>query len=180
MPKSLLVALTVLLLNLAGCAYYPLAVQEKKVIRAVGHGASVEREDQSEAQGKLLAMRASKMDAYRNLAEQVNGLKVDSSTSVSQMSMRSDLIRAYVNATIRGAVVIDVNPLSDGSYETILELEIDNRFFGCLRAVNGCDYVSGFSGSPCMTSGCNVVRDPVWRQCADNDCVYSPYTYHGY
>lgn len=180
MLKSVAVALAALLLTLAGCAYHPLAVQEKKVIRAVGHGASVEREEQSAAQGKLLAMRASKMDAYRNLAEQVNGLKVDSSTSVSQMSMRSDLIRGYVNATIRGAVVVDVNPLSDGSYETILELEIDNRFFGCVRAVNGCDYVSGFAVPPCMTSGCNMVREPVWRQCADNDCVYSPYTYHGY
>lgn len=180
MLKSLSVARLALLLTLAGCAYHPLAVQEKKVIRAVGHGASVEREGQSEAQGKLLAMRASKMDAYRNLAEQVDGLKVDSSTSVSQMSMRSDLIRGYVNATIRGAVVVDVNPLSDGSYQTILELEIDNRFFGCLRAENGCDYISDLAVSSCRTSGCNVAREPVWRQCADSDCVYSPYFYHGY
>jgi len=47
-----------------------------KTISAIGYG-TVEKSDRySRSQIKLMAMRASKMDAYRSLAEQLNGIQL--------------------------------------------------------------------------------------------------------
>jgi len=56
------------------------------------------------AQGKLKAARSARMDALRKLAEQINGLQIDSSTTVRDFVTQHDDIATRVQAIIAGAV----------------------------------------------------------------------------
>lgn len=56
----------------------------------------------SDAQNKLLSKRAAEADAYRKLAECVNGLQINSSTYVKDFVTESDQIQSAVDTFIRG------------------------------------------------------------------------------
>ncbi|MBN1514126.1 MAG: hypothetical protein JXB13_19065 [Phycisphaerae bacterium] len=56
----------------------------------------------SDAQNKLLAKRAAEADAYRKLAETIQGLHVRSDTLVRDFVTESDVIRAELDTFIRG------------------------------------------------------------------------------
>lgn len=55
-----------------------------------------------QAQNKLLSKRAAEADAYRKLAEAVNGLQITSSTYVKDFVAESDTIRTDLDTYIRG------------------------------------------------------------------------------
>ena len=74
----------------------------------------------TEAQQKLLAKRAAQVDAYRNLAERVKGLRINSTTYVRDFIAVSDQISADLDTFLKGAEVISVRYLSDG----ICEVEV--------------------------------------------------------
>lgn len=101
-------------------------------ITAVGYGASSNNESYTPGQKKLMAMRASKLDAYRALAEQVQGVRVNGNSTVSAMMAQVDGFRVFVDAYLRGAQVITVAPMADGNYETTLELTLDSKFFNSI------------------------------------------------
>jgi hypothetical protein len=94
-----------------------------KVIRATGSG--VPSDKGSAAQNKLMAKRAAQVDAYRNLAEEVNGFHLDAETTVENFMTKDDVIRTNVDTFIRGAKVIGVRYLSDGTCEVDLALPMD-------------------------------------------------------
>jgi hypothetical protein len=75
-----------------------------------------------------MAMRASKLDAYRALAEHVYGIRVTGNSTVSSMMAQNDSFRVYVDSYVRGAKVVSVTPMADGNYETVLEIELDQDF----------------------------------------------------
>jgi hypothetical protein len=102
-----------------------------KVIKrqAVGFGSESGFKGYTKGQRRLLAMRASKLDGYRSLAEQIYGIRINGNTSVSGMMARNDHFRAYVDAYLRGAKVVSITPMADGNYETLIEIELDQRFF---------------------------------------------------
>lgn len=103
---------------------------------AVGYGAMGGNYSQyTPAQQKLMAMRAARVDAYRALAEQVYGFRVSGSTSVSGFATQSDNIRTYVDAVIRGARLVSINPIADGNFEATVELDVPATFFSCLNNV---------------------------------------------
>lgn len=77
-----------------------------------------------ETQTKLLAKRAAQADAYRNLAEQVKGLRITSTTFVKDFVAESDEIATAVNTFLKGAKVVDVRYMEDGSAELTMELAI--------------------------------------------------------
>jgi hypothetical protein len=105
----------------------PIVRQEVK-LRAKGAGAPPARAA-SAAQAKLMAERASKVDAYRNLLEQAYGLQVTGVTSVRDFVTQSDSIRTQVDAFIRGAKVVDTRLLDDGSVETDMEITLGKEFW---------------------------------------------------
>jgi len=112
----------------------PVVMVEKKKpellkISGIGYGAESTFAPYTPGQRRLMAIRASKLDAYRALAEQLYGIKIDSNTSVSTLTAKSDSFRARVNAVVRGARVISVTPMADHNYETVLEVYVDKRFF---------------------------------------------------
>ncbi len=95
------------------------------VIQAKGHGVEPNDPYMSAAERSLMAKRAAKLDALRNLTEEVYGVNIDSDTYVRDFVTRSDEMRARVRAFIQGARVVSERQLSDGSYESIVEIELD-------------------------------------------------------
>jgi hypothetical protein len=73
-------------------------------------------------QRRLLAIRASKLDAYRALAEQVYGQMIDSETSVRDLVVSSDAFRARVQGVIYGAELESITPVGADTYEVTLSL----------------------------------------------------------
>lgn len=63
----------------------------------------------------LQALRAATIDAYKQLAEKVVGLRIDSSTTVENYVLKSDDVKATVLAAIWGAKVTDFGWESDGN-----------------------------------------------------------------
>ena len=81
----------------------------------------------SPAQRKLLAMRAARLDAYRAMAEQVYGLRIEGGSTVGSMALKDDSFKVYIDAFIRGARVTNVAQREDGTYETTVEMDFDTN-----------------------------------------------------
>jgi outer membrane protein FlgP len=103
------------------------------IIRVTGYGAMSNEKNMSEAQRRLLAIRGSRIDAYRAMAERVYGTMVEGSTSVRDMVVESDRLRTWVDTSLQGARVVSSDVLPDGSVETVLEMVIDQGFRNCLQ-----------------------------------------------
>jgi len=84
---------------------------------------SVQNHDTA-SQQRLLAIRASKLEAYRSLVEQVYGQYLDASTTIADMVVMSDTFRSKVEGVIYGARVVSINPVGDDTYETTLSLDM--------------------------------------------------------
>lgn len=120
---------------LTGCYVVPLSVatdpqnhvSRVTKITAVGYGSASSYERYTEGQKKLMAMRASKLDAYRALAEQVYGVRVTGNSTVSAMMAQNDNFRVSIDAYVRGARVTNVTQMADGNYETSIEMDYDEN-----------------------------------------------------
>ena len=66
--------------------------------------------------GHVLARRAAIVDAYRLLAETIQGVQIDSDTTIESMVLQSDTVKARVAALIKGARIVDEGANEDGSY----------------------------------------------------------------
>ncbi|MES2297908.1 MAG: LPP20 family lipoprotein [Pseudomonadota bacterium] len=167
--KSPILALIVCMSMLAGCSMFrsrpaqadrvpsgpervvmvaePRGPEHIVKLTAVGYGAPASFERNNESQKRLMAMRASKLDALRSLAEQIYGVRITGNSTVASMALQSDGFRVYIDAYIRGARVTNVNQLPDGSYETTMEMEFDEnavRNFMLQARANG--YYDGSNG----------------------------------
>ncbi len=96
-----------------------------RTLRATGQGA-VEQGNRNAAQAKLMAYRAAELDARRKLAEQINGLVITSSTTVSDFVAENDDIRTDLVAFQQGTSVVDgsqqISP--DGTAEVMVEIDL--------------------------------------------------------
>lgn len=103
------------------------------VLRVTGYGAiNPTARGLTEVQKRLLAMRSSKLDAYRTLAERVYGTQIIGNSTVENLVVQNDQYRAFVDAHILGAKVVYQEVMADGSYETMVEMVIDEGFRNCL------------------------------------------------
>lgn len=78
----------------------------------------------NQAQAKALASRGAKADAYRRMAEFINGVRVEGETTVENLMTTKDTIKLSVSATIKGATVIDENFFDDGIYRVTMQVPI--------------------------------------------------------
>jgi hypothetical protein len=98
-------------------------IEKREAIVATGYAVISMQNHKNQAQQRLLAIRASKLDAYRTLTEQVYGQYLDASTTVSDMTLMSDTFRAKVEGVIYGAKLVSITPVGDDTYETTLSLD---------------------------------------------------------
>jgi hypothetical protein len=96
-------------------------------IEAVGIGAPPERYI-GKPQARPMALRAAKVDAYRNLLETTKGVRVDSTTVVKDFTVESDVINAQVEGLVKGAKVVNQDYLSDGTVEVTLRMPMAGGF----------------------------------------------------
>ena len=117
-------ALAVLMLALAVCTTGTgeAAQWDGDTIRVVGLG--VAPAGTSGTQAEALARRAAISDAYRQLAEQVNGVNVDASTTVENLMLANMTVRTHVSALIKGVEIREEKAQRDGSYTVTLELPV--------------------------------------------------------
>ncbi|HOG11941.1 MAG: hypothetical protein PHW80_09285 [Smithellaceae bacterium] len=92
-------------------------------IEAKGIGAPPERY-QGKINARPLALRAAKVDAYRNLLEITKGVQVDSHTTVRDFTVESDVINTQVEGLVKGAQIVDQQYLSDGTVEVTLRMPL--------------------------------------------------------
>ena len=93
-------------------------------IQVTGMGVANPKMAKTPAHASMLARRAAVVDAYRQLAEVVNGVNVDAETTVEQMMLTSDVVKTRISAVIKGAVIVSEGELSGGGYSVTMEIPI--------------------------------------------------------
>jgi len=112
-------------------------------VKVTGYGAPPRDETMSPAQKRLLAMRASKADAYRALVEQLHGIRVSGTTTVGDMVIKNDTFRVYLDAYVHGAQVLNNMAQPDGVYETEMELTLGDDFYTKMMPSSDCNIQGG-------------------------------------
>ena len=74
---------------------------------------------------RLMAIRAARMEAFRDLTEQVHGVRIDSRSMLRDAVLGDDSIEALVAGEIRGARTVSITPRDGDSFEVVLELSTD-------------------------------------------------------
>ncbi len=108
-------------------------VEKRETLVATGYAVISVQNHKLPAQQRLLAIRASKLDAYRALTEQVYGQHLDASTTVADMVVMNDTFRTRVEGVVYGAVLVSITPVGEDTYETTLSL--DRQVVNDLRAL---------------------------------------------
>lgn len=93
-------------------------------IQVIGTGVANPRMATTPAHASMMARRAAVADAYRQLLEIVQGVNVDSETTVEQMMTTSDVIKVRVTGVVKGARVIEEGELAGGGYSVTMELSM--------------------------------------------------------
>ncbi len=81
----------------------------------------------SRAQARALARRAAYVDAQRNLLETIQGVQVDSETTVKNMAVESDIIKTKLSGLVKGYRVVKEQELPDGSFQVILAVNMHGK-----------------------------------------------------
>ena len=71
---------------------------------------------------RLMAIKASKLEAYKSLAEQIYGQYLESRGTLNNLSLGEEQLVSRVEGLIVGARVVSIKPISTDSYETTLEI----------------------------------------------------------
>ena len=118
---------------LGGCEVvecYDCYPHEPTTITVSGYGAPDPTLGENRPQQVLMAMRASEVDAFRTLAEQIKGVEVTSGSRVDDYVTRYDNISAQVNTFVLQNARINSQSMTNGGYyETSLSLTLGPRFY---------------------------------------------------
>ena len=92
-------------------------------IQAIGIGAVPDRSI-GKANARPMAMRAAKVDAYRNLLEITKGVQIDSATTIKDFMVESDVINSKVEGLVKGSQLVKTEYMSDGTVEITLRMPL--------------------------------------------------------
>ncbi len=104
------------------------------ILRATGYAVLSRQKGSTQAEKQINAMRASKMEAYRELTEQLVGVYVKAKNRNSNNIERSDTLTTEVEGLVHGARVVRQYPVGD-TYCT--ELELDTKRIYDLYQIRG-------------------------------------------
>lgn len=97
----------------------------ERIVSAKGYGVISAQAGVTLDQAKLLAMRAARLDAYRNLAERLQGLRIASVSNAAAFASQGDTLQTSAEYFLRGARVVSIMPVRDGLYEAVVEVDLD-------------------------------------------------------
>lgn len=97
------------------------------VLHAIGYAPISLQKSEHETQRMLMALNASKVAAYAELAEQVYGQKIDGRLTMNSLIMNNQTLQASVSGVIRGAKVVKTYPVGD-TYATELSLDFKDVY----------------------------------------------------
>jgi hypothetical protein len=92
-------------------------------IEALGIGAPPDRSI-GKINARPMALRAAKVDAYRNLLEMTKGVQVDARTTIKDFTVESDVVNTQVEGLIKGAQVLKQEYMSDGTVEVTMRMPL--------------------------------------------------------
>lgn len=95
-----------------------------RLVRATGYAPISLQPGQSRSQQIINAMKASKLQAYKEMATIVHGQYLYGTTQVNDMVVENEQFNAAVGGVIRGARVVKTYPIQEDTYATILELDL--------------------------------------------------------
>ncbi|QOL25349.1 LPP20 family lipoprotein [Thalassotalea sp. LPB0316] len=131
--KNILIALF-LTAMVAGCSSVDKHVQYERVkpekfpvLTAIGYAPISLQKSDNETQRMLMAINASKIAAYAELAEQVYGQQITGSTTMADLIVADQVLTAKIQGVIRGAKVIKSYPVGD-TYTTELALDFEDVY----------------------------------------------------
>jgi len=75
-----------------------------------------------------IALRAAQVDAVRNLLRVVQGLRIDSATTVGDFITTSDMIMSRVEGMVDNARIVKREYLSDGTVKVVMEMSFYSGF----------------------------------------------------
>lgn len=126
--KKFLTYLSVLVITLTTITAVTFAEESsvdwnKGIVRATGIGAGKPAYlKKNPGIHRAQAKRAAVMDAQRNLAEIVKGVRVTSDSTMEDMILQSDIVRTRVDSIIKGMNEVSSQYYDDGTYEVVLEM----------------------------------------------------------
>ena len=97
------------------------------VLSAIGQAPISLQKSKNKTQRMLMAISASKIAAYAELAEQVYGQTIDGKTTVSNLIVDNQKLKTSVQGIIRGAKVVKSYPVGD-TYTTELSLDFKDVY----------------------------------------------------
>ncbi|SPF80058.1 LPP20 family lipoprotein [Pseudoprimorskyibacter insulae] len=83
---------------------------------------------------RLMAIRAARLEAMRDLVEQVHGIHLTADTTIRDASVTNDHIRGIVEGELRGARTLRISPKDEDTFTVELALDADTVRY-ILRAV---------------------------------------------
>ena len=92
-------------------------IRDDNTLVAVGYATISEQKGRNDEERRVRAMRASKIDAYRELAEQVYGMRISGRAELQDQRLGVENTSGAVDGVIRGAEVVRSYPVGD-SYVT--------------------------------------------------------------
>lgn len=131
-----LISLLGVIVALAGCTslfdkhveWETVEPTQYPVLSAVGYAPIASQNGSTASEKNIMAMKASKLDAYRELAEQVYGQRINGKQSLANMVLNNAELQASVEGVIRGAKVIKAYPVGEDTYATELELDMEQVY----------------------------------------------------
>lgn len=99
----------------------------------------------AEMKGAISALRAAELDAYAQLAEQIVGMEVEGKSTVRNMVLQSDTIKAKVVAALFMTEMVDYGWNKDGDAHITLRINTDDvaKILGEKLNVSGVVEVTG-------------------------------------
>ena len=101
----------------------PVKVVEIPTITGVGFSAVSVQPGKNLNQKRILAIKAARLDALRQLTEQIHGIQLAGSTKIAEAIVQSDTLRADIQGVILGARTVKIDPSRSDTYEVVVEID---------------------------------------------------------
>lgn len=120
--------------------------ENQPVLNAVGYAPVSSQPGATDSVKMLMAIKASKLDAYRELAEQVYGHKLKGNQTLANLIVEDIELRSSVDGVIRGAEIVKSYPVGEDVYATELKLDFQKVYDIYLATARPKQVKQGFIG----------------------------------